>query len=149
MKKSAGILVYRCKADKLEVFLIHPGGPLFSKRDMGVWSIPKGEYDESRESALDAARREFKEETGFDVPVGELIQLSPVRNISGKIIRAWAIEGDFDASGIVSNKFKMWGKEYPEADKADWFSLEEASKKITPSQRKLLDELAGLMESKK
>lgn len=144
VKFSAGILVYR-KKEKLEVFLIHPGGPLFKARDIGVWSIPKGEYKEN-ENGLDAAKREFKEETGFEVPEGKLIQLTPVKQVNSKIVSAWAVKGDLDPAQLKSNHFKMWGQEFPEADRGEWFDIEEARRKISTAQTKFLDELMKLLK---
>lgn len=144
VKLSAGILVYKKINNNLEIFLIHPGGPLYAKRDLGVWSIPKGEYKENEE-ALDAAKREFKEETGFDVPDGELLELAPVKQLSGKVISAWAVEGDLDPSELKSNNFKMWGREFPEADRGEWFDIEEAKNKISPAQVGFLNELEKLI----
>lgn len=145
-KKSAGILLYRRTGGVLEVFLIHPGGPLFAKRDLGSWSVPKGEYDEGEEP-LAAARREFEEETGFPVG-GNFIPLSPIRQKSGKVVTAWAVEGDFDPSQLQSNLFTLeWppgsGKQrhFPEVDRGDWFPLPAARSKINPAQIPLLDQL--------
>lgn len=145
-KKSAGLLMYRFVESKLEVFLVHPGGPFWARKDAGAWSIPKGEYDED-EDAVEAAKREFREETGFSVP-GELIPLSPLKQRSGKVISAWAVEGDCDPSSIRSNTFSVeWpprsGKrrDFPEVDRAGWFSLPEGEQKILPGQRPFLSEL--------
>ena len=150
MKKSAGILLYRRRAGKLEVLLAHPGGPFWKNRDAGAWTIPKGEIDEGEEPFA-AARREFIEETGFD-PGGEGIALTPCKQKSGKLVHAWAIEGDCDAGCIVSNEFSMeWPPRsgrmasFPEIDRADWFSLEEARMKILPGQSPFLDELERLL----
>jgi predicted NUDIX family NTP pyrophosphohydrolase len=144
-KKSAGILAYR-KKDGPEVFLVHPGGPFFKKKDEGVWSIPKGEFEET-ESPLAAARREFIEETGFEL-MGELIELKPVKQKAGKIVYAWAVETDINEKEIQSNTFTMeWpprsGKtqEFAEIDKAGWFTISEAKLKINPAQVALIDEL--------
>lgn len=148
MKKSAGILVYR-KRDTVEVFLVHPGGPFYAERDEGVWSIPKGEYE--NEEPLEAAKREFKEETNFDLPGGELITLTPVDQggIGGKKkISAWAIEGDLDPKKMKSNTFSMWGKEFPEVDRGEWLSLKEAQKKIAPAQRNFLKELETILSER-
>ncbi len=143
---SAGILMYRRNGDSIEVFLIHPGGPFWAKKDLGAWSIPKGQYD-SDEDALDAARREFREETGFDID-GDFIPLSSLKQKSGKIISAWAVEGSVDASAIQSNMFSMeWpprsGRqaEFPEADRAGWFSPDEARSKIIAGQKAFVDSL--------
>lgn len=145
-KLSAGILMYRCRDGTLQVFLVHPGGPLWAKKDLGAWSIPKGETDPG-EDALFAARREFGEETGFPVS-GRFIPLSPVRLKSGKMVQAWAVEGDFDPDAVRSNTFSMeWPprsgrqQKFPEIDRAAWFGLEEAKRKINEGQIPLLEEL--------
>src|SRR5215218_9631405 len=120
---SAGLLMYRRRPDGVEVFLVHPGGPFWAKKDAGAWSIPKGEFDSASENPLDAAWREFEEETGV-VPTGEFLELGSVRQRSGKIVSAWAFEGDCDASAIRSNTFTIdWpprsGKQqsFPEVDR--------------------------------
>ncbi|HET8772563.1 MAG TPA: NUDIX domain-containing protein [Thermoanaerobaculia bacterium] len=145
-KLSAGILLYRRRGGAVEVFLVHPGGPFWAKKDLGAWSIPKGELDEG-EDPLAAARREFTEETGFPID-GELRALKPVRQSGGKTVVAWAVEGDCDPAALCSNTFEMeWppksGKRqaFPEADRAAWFSLEEARKRILAGQAPFLDEL--------
>jgi predicted NUDIX family NTP pyrophosphohydrolase len=145
-KKSAGLLMYREVADSVEVFLVHPGGPFWAKKDDGAWSIPKGELDEE-EDALEAAKREFQEETGFEVN-GGFEALEPVKQAGGKIIYAWAIEGDVDSSAMRSNNFSMeWPpgskkiREFPEVDRGGWFALATARQKILTGQSPLLDEL--------
>lgn len=150
-KLSAGILLYRNPPDGLEVFLVHPGGPFWKGKDLGAWSIPKGEYS-SDEDPLAAAKREFLEETGSELCQGELHPLSDVKLTSGKVVRAWAIEGNCDAGSIHSNLFSMeWpprsGKmrEYPEVDRAEWFTLQTAYKKIHSAQRAFLDRLAEIV----
>lgn len=150
-KKSAGLLLYRVGNGAPEVFLIHPGGPFWAKKDLGAWSIPKGEIDEN-EDPLAAARREFAEETGVGVE-GEFTALRPIRQRSGKRVFAWAVEGDCDAANIRSNVFSMeWpaksGKfqEFPEADRAAWFSIAEARKKLILAQVAFLDELEALVK---
>jgi predicted NUDIX family NTP pyrophosphohydrolase len=150
-KQSAGLLVYRRKANKLEVFLVHPGGPFWQLKDENAWSIPKGEYG-ADENPLDAAKREFKEETGFDVPNGKVVELKPIKQPSGKIISAWAIEGDFDKAKMKSNLFTMeWppksGKrqEFPEVDRGEWFDLQTARTKMFKGQLGFLDELEELI----
>lgn len=150
VKRSAGLLLYHVRAGLLEVFLVHPGGPFWVKKDLGVWSIPKGEIDEG-EDPLEAARREFEEETGFR-PEGAFRELKPVRQRSGKIVHAWAVEGDCDAAAIRSNIFPLeWpprsGRrmDVPEVDRAGWFDLATAREKILEGQRGLLEELRLLI----
>jgi predicted NUDIX family NTP pyrophosphohydrolase len=146
---SAGILLYRKRAgEEIEVLLVHPGGPLWARRDAGAWSIPKGECRDGEEP-LDAARREFVEELGLGVPPGEADDLGEVRQRGGKVVHAWAIAGDVDAGAIVSNTFALeWpprsgvSREFPEVDRAEWFSLERARERINPAQAELLDRLA-------
>jgi predicted NUDIX family NTP pyrophosphohydrolase len=145
-KKSAGLLLYRGVDDSVEVFLVHPGGPFWAKKDEGAWSIPKGEFAEGEE-ALEAAKREFQEETGFEVK-GRFEALEPVKQTGGKIVYAWAIEGDIDASAILSNNFSMeWPpeskkiREFPEVDRGGWFEPAIARKKILAGQSPLLEEL--------
>lgn len=147
-KKSAGILLYRFSNKLPEVLLVHPGGPFWARKDMGAWSIPKGEFD-TTENPLDAAIREMKEETGVRV-FGDFIELSPVKQKSGKIIYAWALQMDIDPAKIQSNDFEMeWppksGKKqsFPEIDKAEWFSMEEAKTKIIEGQVPILNELGN------
>jgi predicted NUDIX family NTP pyrophosphohydrolase len=145
-KKSAGILLYRIKQNQPEVLLVHPGGPFWAKKDLGSWSIPKGEYEEG-EDPLDAAKREVEEETGLKVK-GPFIELAPVKQKSGKLVVAWAAEGDFDPATIKSNEFEMeWPpksgkrKAFPEVDKAGWFIISEAVEKIVEGQIPLLKEM--------
>jgi predicted NUDIX family NTP pyrophosphohydrolase len=145
-KMSAGILLYRLAANGCEVFLVHPGGPFWAKRDLGAWSVPKGEIG-ADEDLLEAAKREFFEETGQRID-GDFIELEPVRQASGKAVHAWAVEGDIDAASIASNTFSIeWppksGKtrEFPEVDRAEWFPLAAAREKILAGQRPLLDQL--------
>lgn len=151
-KRSAGLLVYRLKENATEVFLVHPGGPFWKNKDEGAWSIPKGEYGED-EDPLEAARREFTEETGFGIS-GNFRKLSPVKQKGGKEILAWAVEADFDSENIISNTFEMeWpprsGKmqAFPEIDRAGWFSIVEARGKINPGQLGLLEELKEISKS--
>ena len=146
-KKSAGILLYRFKNENIEVMLAHPGGPFWAKKDIGVWSIPKGEFDDDEE-ALAAAKREFEEELGKKVLAKKFIELTPVQSKSKKTIYAFAAEQDFDTINITSNLCWVdWpprsGKriEIPEIDKADWFDVEMAKKKIIGYQLPLIDEL--------
>ncbi len=150
-KKSAGLLMYRRRHGDLEVFLVHPGGPFWKKKDVGSWSIPKGEYT-TEEDALEAAKREFREETGIEAS-GEFIPLSSRKQPSGKIITVWAFEGDCDASTIKSNTFSLeWpprsGKreEFPEVDRAGWFSVPDAKVKIIEGQSGFVDELVRILE---
>lgn len=145
---SAGILLYRRSGFGIEVFLIHPGGPFWAKKDL--WSIPKGEYSPNEEP-LTAARREFEEETGRPVD-GNFLPLGDIRQPSGKQVTAWALEGDFDPAALVSNTCQVeWpprsGRqiEIPEADRGAWFSLEAAREKIFRGQETLLDRLAAAL----
>ena len=145
IKQSAGLLVYRETDAGVEIFLVHPGGPFFAKKDDGVWSIPKGEFDD--EDSLTAARREFEEETGFKI-AGDFFQLQPIKQKGGKVVYAWAVEADIDADAITSNTFEMeWpprsGKtaRFPEIDRAAWFDPETAQQKINPAQAALITEL--------
>lgn len=144
---SAGLLLYRRRGG-LEVLLVHPGGPLWAKKDAGAWSIPKGEVDPG-EDLLAAAQREFQEETGLPPPAGPFIPLPPARLKSGKLVHAFAAEGDCDPAAIRSNTFTMpWpprtGRltEFPEIDRAEWFPLPAARQKLNPAQVAFLDELA-------
>ena len=138
-KTSAGLLLYRHASDGLEVFLVHPGGPFWAHEDHGVWSIPKGEFGPD-EDPLGAARREFTEETGFTAS-GDFVPLTPLKQPSGKVVHAWAIAGDCDPALVRSNTFEFKGREYPEIDRAAWFGLAEARKKILRGQVGFLDEL--------
>jgi predicted NUDIX family NTP pyrophosphohydrolase len=146
-KQSAGILVYRLGAASLDVLLVHPGGPFWARKDDGAWFIPKGEINPD-EVPLAAAYREFREEVGLDPPTGEPLELGTVKNKGGKLIYGWALAGDLDLSGFRSNTFELeWpprsGKkrEFPEVDRAGWFTLAEARVKLLAGQRPLLDEL--------
>jgi predicted NUDIX family NTP pyrophosphohydrolase len=143
-KRSAGLLLYRRGAHGLEVFLVHPGGPLWAKKDLGAWSVPKGEYGQD-EDPLAAAQREFTEETGFPVS-GPFVELGTIRQASGKLVSVWAVEGDCHPEALVSNLCEIeWpprsGRrmEIPEVDRGAWFSLEGATERILDSQRPLLD----------
>lgn len=149
-KQSAGLLIYRRSAGRAEVFLVHPGGPFWKNKDLGAWSIPKGEYAEG-EDPLTAARRELAEETGFAAE-GPFVELQPIQQRGGKLVYAWAMEADLDAAAVVSNTFSMeWpprsGKrqEFPEVDRAAWFDLEEAAAKMNEGQRLLLEQLTKLL----
>ncbi len=149
VKKSAGLLLYRFKNKIPEFFLVHPGGPFWKNKDIGSWSIPKGEIEEN-EDYLEAAIREMREETGISInyPPEKFERLTELKQNPGKVIYAWAAEADFDATSVSSNLFEMeWppksGKKqfFPEVNKAEWFCLEEARKKILQGQTPLLDEL--------
>jgi predicted NUDIX family NTP pyrophosphohydrolase len=146
-RRSAGILLHRRGGDGLEVLLVHPGGPFWASKDAGAWSIPKGEHDDG-EDAQACALREFAEETGSAPEPGELTDLGTVRQKSGKLVRAWALEGDLDPATIRSNTFVAeWPprsgrlQEFPEVDRAAWFSLDEARERINPAQAAFLDRL--------
>jgi predicted NUDIX family NTP pyrophosphohydrolase len=143
-KRSAGLLLYRRAPRGLEVFLVHPGGPFWARKDLGAWSIPKGEFD-ANEAPLDAARREFTEETGFTV-AGKFVELGTVRQPSGKLVSAWAIEGDCDPDALVSNHCEVeWPPRsgrlisIPEVDRGAWFALDEGRRRIIAGQLPLLD----------
>ena len=147
---SYGILLFRFRKERLEVMLVHPGGPFWAKKDYGVWSIPKG-LPEEHEKPLDTAKREFKEETGFEVD-GKFIDLGELNQSSKKIVHVWALEKDLDVASVVSNTFTLeWPKnsgkvkEYPEVDKAGWFDLELAKKKIRKEQIGFIDRLVGII----
>lgn len=156
---SAGVLLFRLNAKAPELLLVHPGGPYWAKKDAGAWSIPKGEYEEGEESRA-CALRELGEELGDAAPplVAEaLIDLGTVRQKGGKKVHAWAAEGDFDPAQLRSNSFSMeWPprsgaeREFPEVDRAEWFGLDEARRRINPAQaalvERLLDHLAGKPE---
>jgi predicted NUDIX family NTP pyrophosphohydrolase len=144
---SAGILLYKRKDSVLQFFLVHPGGPYFSNKDESYWSIPKGLLEDG-EDPLAAARREFEEETGCSCPEGPFIPLAPVQQKGGKTVLAWAVKGDCDPASITSNTFTLeWPprsgrmQEFPEVDRAGWFTFDEAKHKINPAQAALLDEL--------
>ncbi len=144
-KQSAGLLCYRTKDGVLELFLVHPGGPFWKNKDKGVWSIAKGEF--SGEPPLEAALRELKEETGFEVR-GPFIELTPIKQKGGKWVYAFAAEADFDPADLKSNTFTMkfasgGSKEFPEVDRGDWFSIDEAKEKLLEAQTKLVTELAN------
>jgi predicted NUDIX family NTP pyrophosphohydrolase len=148
-KKSAGIVLFRRHGDTAEVFLVHPGGPFWARRDQGSWSIPKGEYEDD-EDPLEAAKREFTEETSFAID-GAFKALTPLKQPGGKFVSAWAVEGDVEPAELRSNTFQLeWPpksgkqKEFPEVDRGDWFSLAKAREKLLPGQVPLLDELATL-----
>jgi predicted NUDIX family NTP pyrophosphohydrolase len=149
-RRSAGLLVYRRSSGELEVLLAHPGGPLWARKDDGAWTIPKGELDDD-EDPLSAARREFEEETG-GTPAGPFVALDPVRQPGGKVVWVWAVEGEFDITRLVSNTFEMeWpprsGRrmECPEVDRAGWFTIDVARRKIFPGQAAFLDQLQRIV----
>jgi predicted NUDIX family NTP pyrophosphohydrolase len=149
-KRSAGLLAYRMRGGRMEVFLVHPGGPFWKRKDAGAWTIPKGEIAPG-EDELAAARREMAEETGF-APEGPFQPLPPIRQKAGKVVVAWAVETDCDPAALRSNLFSMeWpprsGRmaEFPEVDRAGWFTLEEARAKLLESQHPLLDALESLL----
>lgn len=150
VKESAGLLLYRHRIGGIEVFLIHPGGPFWAKKDLGAWSIPKGE-PAAGEELLNAACRELQEETGFSVS-GPFAALQPCRQKGGKLVHAWAVAADCDPAEIQCNTFRLeWpprsGRyiDVPEIDRAEWFGLAEARRKINPAQAAFLDELQGLL----
>jgi predicted NUDIX family NTP pyrophosphohydrolase len=146
-RKSAGILLYRGTGAELELLLVHPGGPFWAQKDVGVWSIPKGEYGDDEDPRA-CALREFEEETGTPLPPGELIELGDVRQKGGKVVTAWAAQGDLDAAAIRSNTFRMqwpprsgrWAT-FPEVDRAGWFGVDEAREKLNPAQSDFVDRL--------
>jgi predicted NUDIX family NTP pyrophosphohydrolase len=148
--RSTGILVYRRRPTGLEVFLVHPGGPFWAKKDQGAWSIPKGEFGDA-ENALDAGRREFTEETGQTID-GEFLTLTPSRQPSRKIVHAFAVEGNVDADNIVSNEFELeWPprsgvmQRFPEIDRGAWFAIAEAKKRVHAGLVPILEELERLI----
>jgi len=149
-KTSAGLLVYRLREGRLEVLLVHPGGPFWARKDLGAWSIPKGEFAEPEEP-LAAAVREFQEETGSTID-GTFLPLPPRKQSGGKIVHAWAVEGDLDPGQIRSNTFLLeWPKgsgrrkEFPEVDRAEWFEIPEAKRRILAGQAGFLDDLRELL----
>jgi predicted NUDIX family NTP pyrophosphohydrolase len=151
VKRSAGLLIHRDRGDAIEIFLVHPGGPFWAKKDDGAWSIPKGEYDEG-EDALAVAKRELFEETGLRVD-GEFVKLEPIRQRSGKIVTAFAIAADFDPAEIRSNSFQLeWPpksgrmQEFPEVDRAAWFAIAQARIKLLASQAPLLDQIEARLK---
>ena len=153
-KQSAGLLLYRGVGDGpgIEVLLVHPGGPFWRNKDEGAWTIPKGEFDDS-EDPLEAAKREFKEELGSAPPAGEYLPLKPIKQKNGKIVHAWAVKGDFDPVSLNSNTFLLeWPpksrrmQEFPEVDRAEWFTPEAAKRKMLAGQPALIDELLELLK---
>ncbi|NKQ25778.1 NUDIX domain-containing protein [Streptomyces galbus] len=148
VRRSAGLLLFRRAADGPQVLLGHMGGPFFARKDAGAWTVPKGEY-EPDEPAWDAARREFREELGLEPPDGEAIALGEVRQTNGKLVTAWAVEGDLDPATVVPGTFTMeWPprsgrlREFPELDRVAWFGLERARAVIVTAQAAFLDRLA-------
>jgi predicted NUDIX family NTP pyrophosphohydrolase len=151
-KQSAGILIYRRRPAGLEVFLVHPGGPFWQSKDAGAWSIPKGEFSEN-DDPLQTAKSELREETGLTVD-GPFVPLEPIRQRGGKVVHAWIVEADVEPGQVKSNTFSVeWprgsGKlrSFPEVDRAEWFSLQEAAEKILTSQRPLLEQLQAAVGS--
>jgi predicted NUDIX family NTP pyrophosphohydrolase len=152
-KRSAGILLYRVPAGAVQVLLVHPGGPFWARKDAGAWSIPKGEHEDG-DDPLESALREFEEETGTPLQAGELRELGEVKQRGGKVVSAWAAEGDLDADAVRSNTFTMeWpprsGRtaEFPEIDRAGWFDIDEAREKLNPAQVGFLDRLLELLSA--
>lgn len=152
-KNSAGILLFRFRKQQLEILLVHPGGPFNRRKDLGIWSVPKGEFTED-EKPLAAAKREFKEELGFEVPDNPFIELSPIEQKNKKTVYTWAVQGDLDASKIKSNTFEIeWPPHsgikqvFPEVDKGQWFDVKSAKQKIIERQGPLLDELERIVSS--
>jgi predicted NUDIX family NTP pyrophosphohydrolase len=150
-KKSAGLLLYRHSEDSLEVLLVHPGGPFWRNKEEGAWSIPKGEFDD--EDPLEAARREFLEETGSSPPDGPHIPLTPIKQKNRKIVHAWAVEGDFDPAELNSNEFEIqWPpksgrtQKFPEVDRAQWFAPDVAKRKMLSGQGAFVEELVRKLE---
>jgi predicted NUDIX family NTP pyrophosphohydrolase len=149
-KQSAGLLIYRRRSERTEVFLVHPGGPFWQNKDAGAWSIPKGEFAPA-DDPLQAAQRELLEETGLNVG-GPFLPLEPIKQKGGKIVYAWAVAADFDAEKIQSNTFSMeWPprsgtmREFPEVDRAEWFDFDVAMEKIIEAQRGLLIQLKTIL----
>jgi predicted NUDIX family NTP pyrophosphohydrolase len=152
-RRSAGIVLYREGGSGLEVLLVHPGGPFWAKKDLGAWSIPKGEYEDG-EDPLACALREFEEETGTRLQGSAPVELGTITQRGGKQVTAWALAGDLDVAAVRSNTFTMeWpprsGRqaEFPEIDRAEWFGVAEARQKIIPAQAELVDRLAGSLSS--
>ena len=150
-KKSAGLLMYRVIKTDIEMLLVHPGGPFWRNRDDGAWTIPKGEFGDDEEP-LAAAKREFEEELGAAPPHGEYLRLKPIKQKNGKIVHAWAVEGDFDPATLNSNNFETeWPpksgrmKSFPEVDRAQWFPPDAAKQKMLFGQAALVDELLALV----
>lgn len=154
-RDSAGLVLHRVREGKTEVLLVHPGGPFWKRRDDGAWSIPKGEI-EPGEELVAVARREFAEELGHPAPNQELTPLGTIRQAGGKVVHAWAVSGDLDVTGVKSSTFALeWpaksGKmqEFPEVDRAAWFDLDEARRKILPAQGTFIDRLEAMLAHEK
>ena len=150
-KQSAGIVLYRYRDSRVEIILVHPGGPFWNNKDSGAWSIPKGEF-EPGEDPLKAARREFHEETGFAVD-GSFVLLTPVRQAGGKVVHAWAVKGDCEAESIKSNSFILeWPprsgqrKTFSEVDRAEWFTFDKAREMLVKAQAGFIDQLEEIFE---
>jgi predicted NUDIX family NTP pyrophosphohydrolase len=148
-RRSAGILLYRRpSAGGIEVLLAHPGGPVWAKRDLGAWGVPKGEFDAGEDDALAVARREFEEETGHPLPAGRTVHLGEIRQKGGKVVQAWAVEGDLDPATARSNTFPFqWPPRsgrwitIPEVDRVEWFAPDEARRRIKDTQAPFVDRL--------
>lgn len=154
-KLSAGLLMYRGSGPKLELLLVHPGGPFWAKKDRGAWSIPKGEYEQGEDS-LSVAKREFEEELGSPTPPGKFLELGEIVQPSRKVITAFAVEGDFQPTRLTSNHFEMeWppksGRKqcFPEVDRAAWFTPVGAREKIQPGQAPYIDRLVEQLQSRR
>jgi predicted NUDIX family NTP pyrophosphohydrolase len=150
-RTSAGILLWRRRDDRLEVLLAHQGGPFWVKKDVGHWTIPKGEVEVGEELSA-VARREFSEETGHEVPEGSLVELGQIRQKSGKLVHAWAVTGDLDPATAVSNTYDMeWPprsghvQSFPEIDRVEWFDLGEARRRLKAAQVPFLDRLEAAL----
>lgn len=148
-RKSAGLLLYRDSGSGIEVLLAHPGGPFWRNKDEGAWTIPKGEFES--ENPLEAAQREFREELGAPPPDGDYLELKPIKQKNAKTVYAWAVKGDFDPATVKSNTFSCeWPprsrrmQEFPEVDRAEWFTPDVAKKKIVAAQAPLIDQLMEL-----
>ena len=152
-RTSAGLMMYRRQGSRLEVLLVHPGGPFFTNKDVGVWTMPKGEPAEGEEM-IDTARREFREETGIEPGDAPLTPLGQVKQKGGKVVHAWAFEGDCDTTKLTCNTFKVqwppgsgqW-RTFPEADQYAFFDLHTARRKINPAQAAFIDRLAGAVDA--
>jgi predicted NUDIX family NTP pyrophosphohydrolase len=151
-RHSAGLLLYRwTDGGELEVLIVHPGGPLFARKDEGVWSVPKGEYEPPDDPLVEASR-EFAEELGTVAPDGERIDLGSVTQRGGKVVRAWAVAGDLDTAGVMSNEFEMeWPprsgvrRRFPEVDRAEWATAAEARRKLVSAQVELVERLRAIL----